>query len=144
MGAKNGSVLERFLPKVGEADSNGCAPWLGSLNNKGYGQLFGGAGATPRLLLAHRVAYEAFVEPIPDGFVLDHLCQNPRCVNPHHLEVVTQRENLRRGIERRTHCRAGHEFTPETTRYTVAGYRRCRLCDRILNRRQYERRQQDT
>jgi len=131
------SVLDRFLAKVGPSD-DGCAPWQGAKNNHGYGQLY----VAGKRVLAHRLAYEMFVEPIPDDRVIDHVCQNPACVNPHHLDVVTQQENMQRSIERRTHCRAGHEFTPETTRYTVAGYRRCRLCDRIHLRRASARRRQ--
>jgi hypothetical protein len=90
-------------------------------------------GGHPRL--GHRLAYEAFVGPIPVGLNLDHLCRVIKCVNPAHLEAVTQRENLLRGESpvainaRRTHCINGHEFTPENTG-RHGGHRRCVICRR--------------
>lgn len=83
---------------------------------------------------AHRMAYEAFREPIPPGMQIDHLCRNPRCVNPDHMEVVTLVENVMRGnspaakIARRDCCPKGHRYTPETTIIRTDGYRRCAVC----------------
>ncbi|MEV4271931.1 HNH endonuclease signature motif containing protein [Micromonospora aurantiaca (nom. illeg.)] len=82
---------------------------------------------------AHRIAYEMKRGPVPDGLELDHLCRNRRCVRPAHLEPVTRRTNLLRGetiparLAERTHCRHGHEFTPENT-YQWRGSRFCRTC----------------
>lgn len=102
-----------------------CWEWTGR-RTRGYGQ-FGWNG---RGWFTHRLAYEALVGPIPDGLVLDHLCRNPPCVNPNHLEPVTQGENVRRGYwGTRTHCSNGHEYTPEST-YQTTGRRRCAPCQR--------------
>lgn len=72
----------------------GCWNWQLYLNDRGYGKS-GTKGSENTL--AHRVVYERLVGPIPDGLQLDHLCRNPRCVNPAHLEPVTQSINQRRG-----------------------------------------------
>ena len=77
-----------------------------------------------------------FVGPLPDGLVLDHLCRNRACVNPEHLEPVTQSVNLLRGetvnaaASARTHCINGHEFSPVNTRISPSGRRVCRSCGR--------------
>src|SRR5699024_1617461 len=103
---------------------------------------FGMPGATRadwRMKLAHRVSYETFAGPIPEGLDLDHLCRNRSCVNPEHLEPVTRSENLRRSPlmargQDKTHCPHGHEYSPENTRITKAGARACRTCERKRNR----------
>jgi hypothetical protein len=98
-----------------EADDAGCWIWQGTRNDAGYGILT----SRGRRLRAHRVSYIAFVGPIPDGLILDHLCRVRHCVNPAHLEAVTQRENILRGesnsaVTYRTgYCRNGHERIQE-------------------------------
>ena len=105
-----------------------CIPWLGSLFPNGYGRLDG--------RVAHRVIYEALIGPVPEGLQLDHLCRNRACVNVNHLEPVTQRENIRRGSRpNQTHCKRGHEYTPENTyRRGSSGARQCRACQRRSDR----------
>ncbi|MFZ2529632.1 MAG: HNH endonuclease signature motif containing protein [Rhodococcus sp. (in: high G+C Gram-positive bacteria)] len=90
------------------------------------------------------MAYELSVGDIPEGLVIDHLCRVRHCVNPAHLEPVTNRENTLRGDcvdanrERslsRTHCKHGHELTPKNTYIDPRGYRECRTCRRAAERR---------
>lgn len=123
-------VAVRILRKVEETPA-GCWQWSGHINASGYGQV---ADIDRRMKLAHRVAYREFVGPIPDGLTIDHLCRNRACVNPAHLEPVTQRENTMRGNTitahqaAQTHCKRGHEFTPENTYSKKNGGRDCRTC----------------
>lgn len=85
---------------------------------------------TNRMLLAHRVSYEIANGPIPDGMVLDHLCRNPACVNPAHLDAVPQRENVRRGFHgSKTHCLRGHPLSGENLITRKTGGRVCRACN---------------
>jgi hypothetical protein len=84
--------------------------------------------------------WEHLVGPVPDGLELDHLCRNPGCVNPDHLEPVTHKENMLRGFNpsatnaRKTHCHKGHFFDAENTYIATTGARRCRTCLRELQR----------
>lgn len=90
--------------------NSGCWLWLGSVSG-GYGQ-FGSILTTTNM--AHRVSYEHYIGPIPDGLVLDHKCRTPSCINPLHLEPVTPTENTRRGWRvTKTHCIRGHALTPD-------------------------------
>lgn len=125
----------RFLRFI-TYDPSGCWLWTGTLDKKGYG---GFSIARCKKILAHRFAYEHFREPIPKGLTLDHLCRVHNCVNPDHLEAVTRRENLLRGVgfpavnARKTHCLRGHEFNDRNTR-RARGARVCRICDALLAR----------
>lgn len=76
-------LLDRFVEKV-ELAPDGCWNWLGAKVH-GYGKI-GAGGRGNGTIVAHRVAYEWLVGPIPDGLQLDHLCRNRSCVNPSHLE----------------------------------------------------------
>ncbi|MFJ2662519.1 HNH endonuclease signature motif containing protein [Arthrobacter koreensis] len=92
----------------------------------------------------HRVAYELFSGPIPNGLVLDHLCRNRGCFNPNHLEPVTRAVNNLRGVgfmaahARKTHCPKGHPYDEKNTQIKN-GARRCRACISIENRRYREK-----
>lgn len=109
-----------------------CWIWNG-FRFQGYGRLTYRGFKTRK---AHRIVYQLLLGPIPDGLEIDHLCVNPPCVNPNHLEPVTRAENLRRthitgnGNGTRTHCRQGHEFTPKNI-YHWRGKRFCLACQRI-------------
>lgn len=135
-----GPEHERFWSKVGKAAPAGCWPWLASVQKKrgGYGQFKIG----PRTRRAHIVSYELIVGLVPAGMVLDHLCRNPRCVNPAHLDPVPHGENTRRGMApsaiayRTNRCQRGHAYTPENTirRPNRPGKRECRTCENARQR----------
>ena len=127
-------VIDRLISHVAVTPA-GCWEWTASLN-RGYAR----TDIMGRPKYVHRVTYEAFVGPIPDGLSLDHLCRNAACVNPDHLEPVDHRTNVLRGAgptavnAAKTHCIHGHELTPENTRYAPNGYRACRACQRARHR----------
>lgn len=87
---------QRFWAKV--EMSGCCMEWRGSLSN-GRGMFRKAGIANP--VIAHRWAYESIYGPIPEGLEIDHLCENPTCVNPEHLEPVTRGENMARYLESR-------------------------------------------
>lgn len=88
------TLEERFWPKVMKGPA--CWLWTASFDARGYGQINAG-GRRGKPLGAHRVAYELVKGEVPAGMVLDHTCRNTWCVNPDHLEPVTQAENMARG-----------------------------------------------
>ena len=136
-------LRERFAARVAfSPEPEGCWFWLGYHDKNGYGRV----GHRGKNLWTHRVAYELWVGPIPEGLHLDHLCRNTRCVNPGHLEPVTHAENLRRGYgvsarnARKTHCAHGHAYDEANTGTTKAGGRYCKACAREKAARYYRRR----
>lgn len=133
--------MERFWSKVEK--TSGCWEWRAFRNARGYGQFGVGSlrDGTRRLVLAHRFAYEEERGPIPQGLELDHLCRNPACVRPDHLEPVPHAENVRRGSKAQaTHCVAGHAFSQDNTyRHPRTGRRTCKECRRRRLREHYAR-----
>jgi len=132
-------VIERLMEKVEFAD-NGCWVFTGGLAANGYGMISAGSRTgrrrTPR---THRVTYEHFVGPVPDGLDLDHLCRNRACCNPAHLEPVDRKTNVARGVKKtlQTECKNGHPLSGDNLIATPK-QRKCRTCRRAANRR-YER-----
>ena len=126
------SLEDRLL--LNSDRSGACWNWTGRLNStSGYGEIrlrgayFG---------VAHRIAYETWVGPVPEGLQLDHLCRVRSCINPAHLEPVTQGENNRRGVgwaglnARRMTCKRGHPFDEANT-YVWRNSRICRACRKL-------------
>jgi hypothetical protein len=120
-----GSAVDRFWFYAGKTGA-ACWIWTGSHDGDGYGRHY--LNGSP--CGAHRFAYELLVGPIPDGLVIDHLCRVRNCVNPAHMEPVTNAENVRRGgCSIRTHCPQGHPYDEANTRVAL-GRRHCRACGR--------------
>jgi hypothetical protein len=140
---------ERFMSKFSINEEAGCWVWDAYTDPRGYGRYT--VSKADRSALAYRVAWVAVHGAVPEGMELDHLCRNPSCVNPAHLEPVTHQENCQRGaigettrtrMLARTHCARGHEWTPENTRQTPR-QRKCRTCIREDRMRARERRNRD-
>lgn len=131
--------VRRFVAKIEQVGE--CWIWRGKLNGNGYGAAsFGGDN-----WLAHRLAYELFVGPIPDGLTIDHLCRVRACVRaPLHLEPVTLKENILRSDgacalkARQAHCKNGHPLSGDNLRPNRRS-RDCVLCHREYNRASYHK-----
>jgi len=82
------TLVQRLFDRMGSPE-NTCWTWQGSLEDERYGS-FAFDGTTTKV---HRLVYDTFLGPIPDGFEVDHICTNPACVNPKHLQVVSSSEN---------------------------------------------------
>ena len=139
----------RFWEKVrveNITDPNSCWLWTGSTSPKGYPRMYLDGGPVN----VHRWAYERYVGPIPEDKELDHVrangCRHTNCVNfDQHLEPVTHRENLARGIggprrlarlnASKTHCKHNHAFDSENTIIDKHGHRICRACKKRWNAR---------
>lgn len=110
--------LNRFWAKVDTKTENECWEWTASKNNKGYGQF-----AINKIAKStHRISYTIHKGEIPDTMSICHTCNNPPCVNPKHLYIGTDTQNMRQAADekrlasqKKTHCKSGHEFTPQNT-----------------------------
>jgi len=141
-------AIDRIMSKV-RIEKSGCWIFTGRLHKQGYGEI-DVPGPTGKYMpkLAHVVMWEAKRGTIAPGLELDHLCRMESCCNPDHLEPVTHRENVRRGmagahLKARTHCPRGHEYTPDNTQLKRNGNsisRTCRQCHRDYSRRKYRER----
>jgi hypothetical protein len=135
-----GTEEERFWPRVNKEGGipaynpqlGHCWVWTAGKDNNGYGRFH--LRQSNRTAYAHIWAYKKIVGEIPDGLELDHLCRNPSCCNPKHLEPVTHYENFIRGESPlvknaiKTHCKRGHIFDEKNTRIGKHGERICRPC----------------
>jgi hypothetical protein len=123
-----------------------CWDWQGSKNESGYGVLWWDG----RAQRAHRASYESFVDPIPEGMLVCHRCDNPACVRPDHLFLGTVADNtadkVAKGRQSRAggmrplnlaYCPHGHEYTLENTKHNAKGSKICRAChnERMRQRR---------
>lgn len=128
-------AIERRSP---DALDTPCVEWQGARTASGYGNRF----RHGRYVGAHRIAWEETFGPIPEGLCVLHRCDNRPCINPEHLFLGTKGDNIRDAIAKGrwvpyqrawTHCRQGHEYTPENTRIALRGgapKRICRACAR--------------
>jgi hypothetical protein len=146
------AVGDRLLIRSSRAE-DGCLIWNGCRDGDGYGRVQTGVvvnGRVPRKK-AHRIAYELWVGPIPEGHEIDHICHNVsntcpggkclhrRCIEPAHLRAVTGRVNRNaspKSNARKIRCKRGHPYTLENTMHNTGGTRRCRTC---FNDRRRER-----
>ena len=127
---------DRFWSKVSPEPNAGCWIWIGGATSAGYGMA---TVARNQIGYAHRFAYESLVGPIGDGLHVDHLCRVRCCVNPVHMELVSQRENTLRGVgfaaknASKETCPKGHPYDEENTLHTKTRKgpaRQCRSCGR--------------
>jgi hypothetical protein len=135
MVTRDAALLERIRERSVDQDTGyATACWISdrTAHDHGYTRL----RVNGKVVYTHRAAWSAVNGPIPDGLVIDHLCGQPPCCNPDHLDAVTQRENLSRGggNTNAPKCRRGHPFTPENTRERKdRPGRYCRTCQRLRN-----------
>ena len=131
------NAKDTLMSRVEIDPESGCWIWVGYVGTNGYGTIT----FENRTRQAHRMSYETFVGPIPEGLDIDHSCHRPetcaggkscphrRCINPDHLSPMTRENNARRGCKCAvTHCPKGHEYTLENTWFNTRGSRQCRIC----------------
>lgn len=131
--------IERIFAKISINPDNNCWIWIGAKTSNGYGNV----RVNKIGYRTHRLIYALFVAPVPLGKgkdipVLHHICNNRLCCNPAHLRLISDRENILRGNgatakkARQTHCKNGHLLPAP-----IRGHRRCMICHRAWNRRNY-------
>lgn len=149
--ARKTSAAERFWPKIDKRGPvslirgvhGNCWTWVASLDKRGYGQFFDGN----TMVKAYKWAYVDRFGPVAPGLDLDHRCRVRACCNPAHLEPVSHRVNVLRGMSpgaisyRTNRCFRGHEFTPANTGVRRDGSRICRKCDAARSRAYQARKQ---
>jgi len=134
----NSNTIQCFWDKVDITPR--CWVWNACKHITGYGLFWNGYKSSR----AHRFSYELCVDKIPSGLCIDHLCRNRACVNPNHLEVVTNKENIGRGLtgvknKHKIHCKYGHRITNENVYVHPNGSVVCRICS-YNHRKEYNKR----
>lgn len=133
--ARTRPITERFWEKVqicshGFNCKNCCWIWQAAKTPDGYGRF----QVKNKACKAPRIAYILIYGKIPHDMTIDHICYQPSCVNPSHLDICSIGENVRRACRHRqkpTHCKRGHPFESWNLMPRKDGRRRCRLCSRI-------------
>lgn len=129
--------MARFFSKILFVPGS-CWFWLGGVTQRqGYGRFWFNGKEWP----AHRFSYEIAAGKLPKTLVLDHLCREPACVNPLHLEPTSAGDNVMRGMSpaaqrhRALVCKRGHSYAdPANVSMLANGERRCRTCGREKQR----------
>lgn len=125
-----------LLNRVEMVTESGCWIWLGCIESYGYGRVSARHNGKAEHRYAHRVFYLRFKGEIKPPLLIDHLCRVRCCVNPDHLELVTNRDNILRGIgltainARKTHCMRGHVLDGDNLYITPRKGRVCKICQR--------------
>lgn len=142
---KKKSLIERFMSLITIDEDFGCWVWQGCLDGTGNGRFAPTHGKTVR---ADKWVYEYYREKLPKGFCTAHICNNRRCCNPEHLEIITLRESKIRstgiiGINaRKTHCKHGHLLSKDNL-LSTARTRICKTCyEERLKKRNLKRQEQ--
>lgn len=138
--------LDRYERSFTVNPDTDCWVWNSTNNGQGYARFWYGS----KRIMAHKVAYLMMRGKPSEGLVLDHLCRVRNCVNPYHLEAVTNQENIARGNvgsnhRDKTHCKNGHILSGDNLVYykskrCKSGFTRgCRTCKRVYKERYLER-----
>lgn len=130
-------VIKRFFDRV-EIEGD-CIVSTYSTGSHGYSQIGWVEDSVRKLKLGHRLAWESFNGPIPDGMTVDHICRNRRCVKIEHLRLLTNIQNATlNGNKAKSHCPEGHPYDKDNT-YLVAStkHRQCKICRNTRNKNRY-------
>ncbi len=131
------TLRERFEAKVERRGEDECWAFQGYTMPSGHGQMALGR-RQDRRERAHRVSYELYVGPIPDGCIVHHTCESPSCCNPAHLQLTTRREHP--SLHKKAKCPHGHPYSGENLGVTKRGVRYCKSCKRGWDKARYAKR----